>query len=514
MSQPADLVYDIAFIGSGIACTATLTAIIEQLEKAEKKTAPLKVIVIEKYPEWWKGIPYGNRSSVNALTITTLHDFFTDITERDKFLNRFIPQKDKLIASYLKTGGTIAGTWLKSNKNAIEQGDWNNVYFPRSIIGQYLAKTFKALKEQARSKNLIKIDTLTGEAVAVDSQENYKSVIIAIEAHVAQIRARKIVLAIGSAPQRTLTTAFKQQDEALYLNNIHGQDLEMTCEAIKKALKKNLTAQRNIFIAGANASAIELLYLLNDDKELSDLVNNITMLSYGGSLPKGITYTTHAHRLTENLEKLGLKKTYSLAELVEAAKKDILKVIDGDVSVPDVDQIMAKTIALLTPLDIQSKKLFYAVHGVQLARIFRRSGTDYKNAANNLVTKNKLTVLKGSLQNISYNSDGSTSIFYEVEDGVQCLTDHFAVVVNCTGADDLEKTTSKLIQNLINKNGLKINQSRKAFEVDSHLQAAEGIYVIGPLAGGNYNELLYFWHLENASRIIYLSKHLAKELVN
>ena len=65
---------DIAFIGSGAASTTTLIELMERL--LERKAGPeLTITVIDKYPEFGKGIPYGSRSSVNSLTITPIVDF-------------------------------------------------------------------------------------------------------------------------------------------------------------------------------------------------------------------------------------------------------------------------------------------------------------------------------------------------------------------------------------------------------------------------------------------------------
>jgi len=49
--------------------------------------------------------------------------------------------------------------------------------------------------------------------------------------------------------------------------------------------------------------------------------------------------------------------------------------------------------------------------------------------------------------------------------------------------------------------------------VNEYFEAAPNLYVIGPLLGGNKNERIHFWHLENASRIMYLAPYLAECLV-
>jgi hypothetical protein len=44
------------------------------------------------------------------------------------------------------------------------------------------------------------------------------------------------------------------------------------------------------------------------------------------------------------------------------------------------------------------------------------------------------------------------------------------------------------------------------------LEASKNLYVIGPLVAGNFNSTVRFWHVENAARIVGLSKLLAESL--
>jgi len=89
----------------------------------------------------------------------------------------------------------------------------------------------------------------------------------------------------------------------------------------------------------------------------------------------------------------------------------------------------------------------------------------------------------------------------------------FKVVINCTGADDLDKSTSRLIYNLVHNGIAKVNLSGKGFYVNEKFEAAPNLYIMGPLLGGNMNERIHFWHLENASRLMYLAPFLAECLL-
>ena len=328
------------------------------------------------------------------------------------------------------------------------------------------------------------------------------------------VNAGKIVLSIGSAPEAQLTDAFDHNNGVTYINKIYYPSMDDNISLFRSKLASLSTDQRNILIVGTNASTIELLYIIANTPAVLQVVNNITLLSVSGRLPAQISYKQNNAQVDTNLIELAKNGSYNIEMLVDAASKDIASIAGADVSVPDVDIIIGHTLSLLNSLSENDKKLFYGIHGVQLAKIFRRSGTDYKTASNTLTRSGKLHVLKGKLVAIDAE-DGTAKLTYtDTVAGEDIkLKQPFKIVINNTGAEDLLLSPSPLIQSLINNIHAKVNYSGKAFEVDEKLRAAPNLYIIGPLVGGNYNKLLRFWHLENASRILYLAPYLAEELV-
>ncbi|WP_461449974.1 FAD/NAD(P)-binding protein, partial [Mucilaginibacter sp.] len=212
---------------------------------------------------------------------------------------------------------------------------------------------------------------------------------------------------------------------------------------------------------------------------------------------------------TDNLDKVKDKGNYTIEELIEAAKKDINLAVKDGVIIPHIDKIISYTIQLLQPLSEDDKKAFIGIYGMQLSNLFRRSGTDYKFGAGLLLEAQKVVLLKGAYSKIE--NDGSLQ--YLAEDKTQTYPHKFKVVINCTGANDLDQSSSKLISGLVHGSIAKVNLSGKGFLVNENFEAAPNLYVIGPLLGGNKNERIHFWHLENASRIMYLAPYLAECLV-
>ena len=97
---------DISLIGSGFATTVTLTQVLNESLNNPLRRKRLLVTVIEKYPEFWKGIPYGARSSVNALTIDSVFDFIYE-PERPLFFEWLRSDKNDWVFYYRERGGAI-----------------------------------------------------------------------------------------------------------------------------------------------------------------------------------------------------------------------------------------------------------------------------------------------------------------------------------------------------------------------------------------------------------------------
>jgi uncharacterized NAD(P)/FAD-binding protein YdhS len=127
-----------------------------------------------------------------------------------------------------------------------------------------------------------------------------------------------------------------------------------------------------------------------------------------------------------------------------------------------------------------------------------------------------LTTLKGDLRRLDPSPAGS---------GLMCATyanpefqaevTHsvpFSITINCGGFEELDFTSSRFINSLIENELCFVNSTNRGFVVNDRLEASENVYVIGPLVAGNFNEKVRYWHVESASRIVGLAKLLAESL--
>ena len=505
---------DLVIIGSGIACTSTL---VEVFKRLIEKPAGYKfsITVIEKSKEFWRGVPYGSRSSVNALTITSIYDFFTDDRERGLFLNWFNQNKTELLDQYLNNGGETANQWMNRNAEAINAEDWKHVYLPRHICGKYQQQKLDTLLHVIKEKDLAELNLLSAEVTDIQADGNgYTVSYESADKTIASIQAAKVVIATGSAPAKNIN--LPGDNSVTVINDLYEPGAKENIQKLANTLSntKNID-ERNVLIVGSNASSIELLYLLAGLPDIKGLINKLVVVSRSGLFPYSILEESKDHYPTYNLDHVKKSGNYTIETLVEAAKKDINTAVKNGVIIPHIDKIIGFVFELMQPLDEDAKKAFIGIYGMQLSNLFRRSGTDYKTGESLLLELEKLVMLKGSFDKIDFMNN-SGELHYTATDSKLKLVypEKFKVIVNCTGSEDLSQSSNKLIHNLVHNDIAKVNLSGKGFFVNEHFEAAPNLYVIGPLLGGNRNERIHFWHLENASRIMHLAPFLAECLVN
>ncbi len=506
-------VVDIAIVGSGIASTVTLVEVFGALLNNAPATGKVTITVIEKHHEFWKGIPYGSRSSVNALTITSVHDFINE-RERPPFFEWLLATKSEWAAWYREQGGITAARWLENNLPLIDKNEWETIYVPRFLFGNYLEQKLARLRKAVEEKNLAEIKLVQAEATDVaNAGSNYEITFERTDKTVSKITARKVVIAAGSAPVRKMCDI--PGNEALYINDIYNPSVKGNLEILQTELGKNKNdVGSNVLIIGSNASSIELLYLLEGLPDLRKLINKTVIISPSGALPYHISTETLAEHPIPNLEKYKVEGDYNIKPLSEAASKDIRLAMANGANMDYVATVIKNTLELLEPLGEQARKEFFGIHAIKLRDSFRRSGPEYKGVSQLLIDNEEVTIIKGKVVNTCSSENGVQLFYLDVATGKeQTYPLSFKAVINCSGSDNLNESSSRLLYNLTNKGLAIMNLSGKGFEVNEKFEAAPNIYVMGPLLGGNVNKLIHFWQLENASRLTYLAPYLAKELV-
>ncbi|MES1198310.1 MAG: FAD/NAD(P)-binding protein [Chitinophagaceae bacterium] len=511
--------YDIVFIGSGISCTAVLLSLLTKIQSDSFQAKPVTIAVIEKEKEFWTGLPYGNRSSSNSLTITTLGEF-VPTGEKEKFYKWLNENKREWIQHYKKNGGYTAEKWLENNGEQLEAGNWDDIYVPRHLFGNYLnQKVVKLISDSVRA-NSVKINLINGEAVDVsEKNEEYRIQINNNKGQSEYIVAKKIILSIGSPPVKSINNLSDSDHKYVYINDTYSPSLNENIKSIYSSLSSDIPFdERNILLLGSNASSLELLYLINTNKAIRSRINKITVLSYSGKLPNRITPGNLQSYNFEGLAQLKEKKNFNSAVLIETIEKDLQIAYDNGIRVGDMYyQLSDLVVELLNELNDSQKEIFYCAYGMRFSRLIRRSGAEYSDAASELEKDGKLEFLKGSFINLEKSEvqkDSVRAIYSNSENEICASVFSFPIVVNCGGFEDLNFSSSKLITNIINKGYCSINCTNKGFDVNEDFEASKNFHVMGPLLGGIFNNKARLWHVENAKSIFNLANLLVQVIAN
>lgn len=511
--------YDIAIIGSGIASSMTLCQLAECLLNTPRGSKTLRIGIIEKEGEMWTGIPYGRRSIVGALAFQKLQEFLEE-PERSCFIEWLATNADSWLGTLREQGGAGAAKWIADNESLMGQGKWGELYLPRFLFGRYVSSQVARALEVLTKAGLATVATIRGEAIDVCRLPGGSlSIVVEEESGVrAVLIAARVVLAIGSPPQKALPRgSFTGQDPHVYINDVYSPSENLSIQEIHQALSSlPERSMANVLILGSNASALEVLYLINYRSEIRRLLNSVVILSYSGLLPYKICEQPVGFELSA-LDSLRSAACFSAAELMAAITCDIRAAEAARLNIADLRDPVGAAVSRLTALmSIEQQEKFVCEHGVHYSRMMRRAGRDTRSAADELVNLGILTTVKGRLNSLEPTPlvQGAMQAVYETEVG-QAETTHptpFSVTINCGGFEELDRSSSRLINSLVDNRLCSINRTGRGFLINERLEASENVYVIGPLVGGNFNRKIRFWHVESASRIAGLAKLLAESL--
>ncbi len=506
---------DVVFIGSGISTSFT---IIKLLDKYTSKKTPLKLSIIEKSKEFHTGIPYGYRSSDSTLLIKPLFQFLP-LEELNTFIKWLSLNKKWLIKDALTQGGELTQKWYENNYDAIQKDEWSALYIPRSFFGKYIALVVGKKIYAAVKQGIVSIDYIIDEVTTVNKSSGYYS--IYLKNNASPILSSKVVLAVGSAPNRKLFSTndiLISKDNGILFEDPYEPSIADTFHQIKAFITAKQKQKINILIIGTNASGIELVYKLNDDAEISTKIDQFFALSPQGAFPDSranidptITF------IPKHLKKLSKELKVTASSIAEAAKKDLDVAEQNDIStIYTIQPISEVFCSLLDKLSLTEKEKFAAHVGNEIGKRQREAGSHYSEMVINLLSQNRLTNIPGKFSNVTSSNANGVQFAYVSNNEIKQHHDHVDIIINCSGGFDIKtpQNENTLLSNLIKNNICNTNSSNRGIVVNNSLEAAEDFYIIGPLLGGNLIDQKPVWHVEHAGRIATLSGKLADILHN
>lgn len=161
--------FDVAFIGSGAACSMTLLEMADALLNSPSASPKLRIAVVERDEQFWCGIPYGQRSSIGSLAIQKLDDF-ADEPEKAAYRIWLEQNKQRWLAFFQAEGGAAAARWICDNRDALDGNQWGELYLPRFLFGVFLSEQMIAAIAALGERDLAEIVTIRAEAMSATPQ--------------------------------------------------------------------------------------------------------------------------------------------------------------------------------------------------------------------------------------------------------------------------------------------------------------------------------------------------------
>lgn len=513
-------IYDLVFVGSGIACTYTMIHFINILENAPLNQK-VKILVVDKTDEFWVGIPYGKRSGFNSLIITSLKDFLS-IDELALFKTWLNTNINWVFKDFQKRNGTLSSDWLENNEKRFIENDWDNLYLPRYVFGYFLRERVTALLESAVNKNLLEYQLLKGDVSDIQKNDAiYKLTLKDDFSNNLEIESSKIILSIGSPPKKNLCALenYQSLSGVNLIEDLYQPKLEANIKQIYESLKESENKeQNNILIVGSNASALEAAYNIMDISGINDLINKFYFLSRDGAFPFRSSngpsnldsYALVALNALKNSSKITSK------QILEAVKKDVELMKTLNVNIADIIYHISEIVnSLVVKLSPDEQKIFVNEDGVEIGKFQRKAGKEYCDVVDKLSLVNKLENVRGKFVKLVCQEEKFDHIEYVESNTLLKKTFDKPVkfIINCCGFEDLTgHSSSELILSLISNNICRTNTSKRGFTVNENFEADKNFFIMGPLLAGNSNKHTMIWHVESCTRICYLSNQLAQVL--
>ncbi len=503
--------YDLVFIGAGLASTHTLIEFINNLKFRNPSNIfgrKFKIAVFEK-DEWvWGGIPYGRRSSFTSLIITPLDEFLPDY-ELEPFIDWMCINYQWLIKPFKESAGSRSKKWLKESENKILQKESHNIHIPRYFFGIYLWD--KLRKSFNKLENDIGISFISQEVSSI-KKTSKRDCRFVIESNDLNYFTKNIMLGVGIPEIRTLKIDNKSNCRSLIIQDPYYPDLGSQLEKIKNHI--TLIKQPKIIIIGANASALEIIYQIqNNLGATEDLIFKV--LSPQGKLPNLFIKNKPSKFNAKSLNQLDSSNQNITADsILEAFKKDLQFADLNNYDISDTLPIFTGFVgSLVSKLNDDEKLRFVTFHGVEIGRLQRRAGYEYTLPINELTEKGLIEIISGKLIEITLDESYAGMANY-ISEGNVCY-ENFDVLVNCSGSSGLDnKNLSSLLLQLIESGFCKPTPSSHGFIVGDKFDVCDGFYINGPLLAGNVVGSMGIWHVEHCGRIMSFSKKISNYLID
>jgi len=511
--------HDLLFVGAGASTAYTLVSLLDALVEVEvEPRPPVRVVVVDRAPDAFSGLPYGDRAARSCLLITALREFLPD-EERGRFCRWLSENKHWVFDEFRASAGPSSAAWWERHRDAVERDEFDPLFLPRYVFGDYLEDLARRAIARAEAAGRARVAVVQDEVEAVRPSCGGG---FTVHGAGGVLRARRVVLAVGSPPARSRWGDHQERADAVLLDDPFADlpgGLRRVAARLAEAAARRTSSARgpHVVVLGGNASAMDVVYQIDDSTGGGTGAAVVTVLTPRGELPERIEEHVDAPGYRpEALAELSGAGTVLAADLYDAAVRDIQRGRAAGLSAAHTLRPVSQAVfGLLPRLSAEETAEFAGRWGVRLGRHQRRAGPEYWEVVDRLAAEGRLRVEAGSFTGLAVDPDGTTHVEFVGAAGPARLDAPADVVVNCTGpSGDVRVGAPPLLDQLLREGVCEASRHGAGIAVGAGLQAAEGLHVMGPLLAGNLVEGRPVWHMEHCGRISSYGTGLGRRLAD
>lgn len=493
----------IVFVGAGFSNTSLLVNLVEKIQtNPQSKTAAhlkLKFLLIDQNGDFGTGTPYGK----NASDVFLLNDN-VKTTDVFGFRDWLVNKKHVWLSKVQESTDVRVLRWLKHNQRSIEQNAFDDLFLPRSVFGLFMKAMLQKTVELAEQA-AISVDFVHDTVIGIEQNDRRDSYHVWVSSKPTPIQAQIVVLGVGVLPQNKLTTTV---ETLRYIQNIYHKPLSVVEEQIYTLLKQS--DEKRLVILGSSATAYEMLYCLFGKPSLSEVLNEVLIISKSGTLPCSRKSTEPCTYTFTSAQRLLSSDAVNAHELFEAFQNDLSLAQKQGWTIHDiVASIRLYFPPLFEGLSLTEKELFVRKYGRKFMFITRRTAVDYGNIVKLAFESGKVQLITGEVLEVK-EATNKLLITLNVEGREQILSAD--MVIDCMGAPDMNHSDSALMKSLIKNELIRINHSGMGIDVNLEFEAAPNFYVFGPLLAGLSNIYYHIWQLESLPQLYKYSSMIANNI--
>lgn len=494
---------DLIVVGAGASGTHTLLALLKDLSCAPRREQPVRIIVIDRDPQFFSGVAYGNRSGRASLTLSTL--------------NRFLPEGERAhFVAWLTSRGTLTHddaidqVWVHRHLADITAGRWDALFIPRRLYGDFLADCAGAAMHDARAEGVAEVELENAEVTSIQpTDDRYLVTALDHDGQVAQIDAAAVVLAIGSPPTRRL-----QIDGAApegLIQDVYDPGLDTTLTQLRRRLHDLPMASRRVLVVGGNAAALEVV--LASSGILQELRAVITVLS-----PAGRPHhwrRAGEHEAAELTAIASLRKTVDVgeritaAQLHEAVASDLKAAIVSGTGAAAIHEMVESIPFFLESFRDEDRAALAGRYGLLITRLLRQDCGDAVDVLESCIERGAVVFQTGRYLRCRPEGNHFRVTAMDEFGRDRVLEVSYGAIIGATGFESVSATSAPLIRQMLEAGIVAPSTSDAGLRVDSRFRAAPRLYVMGPLLAGNAHPSMLIWQAESVRRIMEIAPRAA-----